>query len=542
MDEPPIFDDFIDGPTRELLRLVNNHALVYILSDDGIIEYSNQKLSDLCGYSIEELKGSSVRKLRSTHHPDSFYEDMWKRLREGETWTGELCCTGRSGAYYWEELSISPLLLKGKTEQYYLGVSTDISLLKNREQTMAAYNEMLINITKGVSLKDNFDRLIHNVEAIFPYMTCSIMLLENGKYLRNISGPNIPQAYANAVDGLEIGENIGSCGAAAKTQELVVVEDLYNHPNWAPYLDIIRQTDYHACWSHPIVSSSGVTYGTFAIYYKTTRGPTKLELNHIQSLAFSCRGAFESHNARRELVEQKNRAEAANHAKNQFLANMSHELRTPLNAVLGFSEILERELFGPIGTLKYKEYAADIQTSANFLLEIIGDILDISLVEAGKISPEPEKLPVSKLMGCCVQLVKSKANEKQVFYQVVEPTEDYYIFADKQHVKQILTNLLINAIKFTPADGEIIFYTEITKNKFIDFVIKDNGIGISKENLDKVFEPFSQVEDSMTRSHEGVGLGLSLAKRLASAQGGELRLESVLGQGTTVYVSLPLVS
>ncbi|WP_417431704.1 ATP-binding protein [Kiloniella sp.] len=540
MDQPPIFDDFIDGPAKDLLRLINNHALVYILSDDGILKYSNQKLADVSGYRIDELEGASVQKLRSRYHPDTFYSELWALLRAGKTWTGELCCTGRSGAYYWEELSLCPLELKGDPNKYYLGVSVDITQLKTREKTMSAYNEMLVNVTKGVPLKENFDLLITNIETIFPHMNCAIMFLEDERYLSNFSGPSIPAEYIELVNGLEIGDYVGSCGAAAHRRELVIVEDVYDHPNWGDYLDVIKKTDYRACWSHPIVSLTGVTYGTFAIYYKTTRGPTEIELNFIQSLAFSCRGAIETHNARYELIEQKNRAEAANHAKNQFLANMSHELRTPLNAVIGYSEILERELFGPLGVDRYKTYAGDIQTSARFLLDIINDILDISLIEEGKISPEPENLPVKKLMDCCIQLIKTRASDKDVSYEIIEPDDDYYIYADKQHVKQIIANLLTNAIKFTPAKGKIEFCAEVTRPEYIDFVIRDNGIGITEENLERVMEPFNQVADSMTRAHEGVGLGLSLSKKLALAQGGDLRIESVYGEGTTVYVSLPL--
>ena len=540
MDQPPIFNDFTDGPAKELVRLIDNHALVYILSDDGILKYSNQKLADLSGFSIDELEGMSVLNLRSEYHPDSFYDEMWALLRAGETWTGELCCMDRSGAYYWEDLSLCPLELKDDPNLYYLGVSVDITPVKTREQTMIAYNEMLVNVTKGVPLKENFDQLIRNIETIFPHMNCAIMFLENEQYLRNFSGPSIPSEYAGLINGVEIGEFVGSCGAAAKRQELVVVEDIYNHPNWVDYLDVIRTTDYHACWSHPIVSTKGVTYGTFAIYYKTTRRPTEIELNFIQSLALSCRGAIETHNARYELIEQKNRAEAANHAKNQFLANMSHELRTPLNAVIGYSEILERELFGPLGVDRYKTYAGDIQTSARFLLDIINDILDISLIEEGKISPEPEVLPVKKLMGCCIQLIKSRANDKDVAYEIIEPDGDYYIYADKQHVKQIISNLLTNAIKFTPSKGKVTLSAERNGDEYIDFVVSDNGIGISEENLERVMEPFNQVADSMTRAHEGVGLGLSLSRKLAIAQGGDLRIESVYGTGTTVYVSLPL--
>lgn len=540
MDQPPIFDDFIDGPAIDLLRLINNHALVYILADDGTLKYSNQKLADLSGYTVAELQGMSIKELRSQYHPNSFYDEMWAQLRRGETWTGEICCMGRTGAYYWEELSICHLDLAGDPNKYYLGVSADISPLKSREKTIEAYNEVLINITKGIPLKDNFDQLIRNVEAIFPHMNCAIMMSEKNGTLTSFAGPSLPKDYAAAINGIKIDETVGSCGAAATTQQLVVVEDLYDHPNWAPYLDVVRQTDYHACWSHPIISSDGVTYGTFAIYYKTTRGPTDIELNLIQSLANSCRGAIDSHNARVELIGQKNRAEAANHAKNQFLANMSHELRTPLNAVIGYSEILERELFGPLGVDRYKIYAGDIQTSARFLLDIINDILDISLIEEGKISPEPETLPVNKLMGCCIQLIKTRANDKDVSYEIIEPDEDYYIYADKQHVKQIIANLLTNAIKFTPAKGRVTLSAQLNNSELIDFVVQDNGIGITEENLERVLEPFNQVADSMTRAHDGVGLGLSLAKKLAVAQGGDLRIESVYGEGTAVYVSLPL--
>ncbi len=540
MNKPPVFDISIEYLVNDLLRLVDKHALVYILSDDGTIEYTNSKLAEISKFTVDELVGSSIKKLRSSYHPDVFYKEIWDLLRRGETWSGELCGMCRAGTYFWEDLSIRPLSFKDDTKKYYLGVSTDITLLKNREQTMSAYNAMLVNTTKGVPLKENFDALINNIEVIFPYMTCAIMMLEDGKYLRSVSGPSLPNDYACAVDGLEIGEIVGSCGAAAKAQKLVVVEDLYNHPNWAPYIDVVKKTDFHACWSHPILSSSGETYGTFAIYYKTTRGPTPNELNLIQSLAYSCCGAIESDRARRELIEQKNRAEAASHAKDQFLANMSHELRTPLNAILGFSGILQQELFGPIGNDRYKGYSQDIEMSASFLLEIIEDILDISIIEAGKISLDPEVLSVSKLMENCMQLIMSRASEKEVVCQLIVPDPECFIFADEMHMKQILTNLLINAIKFTPKFGNVTFSTQIAKPEFIDIFVKDTGIGIASKDLEKVLEPFSQVEDSMTRSHEGVGLGLSLAKRLALVQGGELSLESELGRGTSVSVRLPL--
>jgi two-component system, cell cycle sensor histidine kinase PleC len=239
-----------------------------------------------------------------------------------------------------------------------------------------------------------------------------------------------------------------------------------------------------------------------------------------------------------KYAEEKTRAEDANAAKSKFLANMSHELRTPLNAIIGFSEIMESAMFGPLGAEKYTEYSRDIRESGEYLLDVINDILDMSKIEAGGIRLAPEAVALEPVLADCLRVVSTRAAEKRLALNAFV-NADINLYADRRALKQIALNLLSNAVKFTPDGGAVTVRGRLRAGK-VTIAICDNGIGIPKEALRKLGRPFEQVESQLTKRHQGSGLGLAIAKSLAEMHGGAMRIRSALGKGTMVVVRLPL--
>lgn len=238
----------------------------------------------------------------------------------------------------------------------------------------------------------------------------------------------------------------------------------------------------------------------------------------------------------------KTRAEGASRAKSEFLANMSHELRTPLNAIIGFSEIMQNQLFGPLGAAKYKDYASDINASGQHLLAVINDILDMSKIEAGKMSLDLSEFDINDAVTETLRMVSGRAENSQVAL-VAKPADVPAIVADKRGVKQVLLNLLSNGVKFTPSGGEVVVdVAHDADDERISIRVTDTGIGIDAADLAKLGRPFEQVDTNYLKAHEGTGLGLALSRSIVELHGGTLEISSTPGEGTAVTVLLPLTA
>ncbi len=243
--------------------------------------------------------------------------------------------------------------------------------------------------------------------------------------------------------------------------------------------------------------------------------------------------------ATRQLTQEKERAEAANRTKSRFLANMSHELRTPLNAILGFSEMIKGETFGPLGSPRYGDYAEDIHASGRHLLSLINDILDMSKIEAGKYRLAKESVSLASVIASVARMVRGRADEADLLLTIDSVADDLRISIDARAVKQVLINLLTNAIKFTPAGGFVELDCSIEGAAAI-ISVRDSGIRIDPEEIPRLLHPFEQTQSGDQRSAEGTGLGLPLSHALVELHGGTMTIDSALGAGTCVTVVLPL--
>jgi len=238
-----------------------------------------------------------------------------------------------------------------------------------------------------------------------------------------------------------------------------------------------------------------------------------------------------------KLRELNLKIEAASTAKSQFLANMSHEFRTPLNAIIGFTEVLQDQIPGPLNA-EQLEYLGDIHDGGQLLLRLINDVLDLSKVEAGRLELFYETFPIAQTVRETITTLRGLAEKKGLSIQLNLPPDLGLITADHIRFKQILYNLLSNAVKFT--DRGSVTVSALLEDRQLHLAVADTGIGIRAEDMDRIFIEFSQVDDSHARRYEGTGLGLALSKQLAEAHGGRIWVDSAFGVGSTFHVMLPL--
>jgi two-component system cell cycle sensor histidine kinase PleC len=275
---------------------------------------------------------------------------------------------------------------------------------------------------------------------------------------------------------------------------------------------------------------------------RTPDGGTLLTLRDLSAL----RRMEESY--RRQIDALQEELAAARHARRKamdmararknFLASTSHELRTPLNAILGFSEVLAKEMYGPLQNEHYREYAQLIHNSGTHVLSLVNDLLDLSKLDAGKLELRVEPVAILKIIIDCVRCVEVQAARDQIGISVRVYDGVDRLCGDDKRIHQMLLNLLSNAVKFTPVGGDISIDV-FRRGPDIAISVSDTGIGIKAEDIPKVLEPFGQIESELSRKHQGTGLGLPLTKELAELHGGSLTMESNVDVGTTVTITLP---
>jgi signal transduction histidine kinase len=447
-------------------------------------------------------------------------------------------------------------------------------------RVLEGHNHILKLIARGRPSSEVLERLTRIVEELASPAICSVLFLEERR-LRHGAAPSLPDAYCQAIDGVEVGPAVGSCGTAAYRRAPVVVRDIATDPLWRDYRDFALSFGLRACWSQPILTEEGDVLGTFALYYREVRDPGAEDWKLLEGMAQLVRVLIERDKREKallasqqsvraneqrlsdriaeleqtrerlqqktgqleqlaaDLTQARNEAATASRMKSEFLANMSHELRTPLNAIIGFSDIIMSETLGPVKNDTYRDYARDINDSGQHLLAIIGEVLDLSRIEAGRFELSEFMIDLREVAASCNRLMRERARTAGLDLAMDMPVNLPLVYADEIKIKQVLLNLLSNAVKFTARGGRIRMTACHAGDGGVVFAVADTGIGMRAEDIPVALEPFRQVDSLLARKYEGTGLGLPLAKSIVEHHGGRMWIESEPGKGTTVFFSLP---
>ncbi|HEX2453732.1 MAG TPA: PAS domain-containing protein [Vicinamibacterales bacterium] len=529
------------------------------------------------GYEDHDI-GNSLSEWHDRVHPDdrdrlrntvdAFIENPWPGYNL------EYRMRHRDGSYRWILAQASLMHDESGIATRMIGSHVDITERKREEEAtqvarrrsgalIEGQKHVLEMIARGAPLEDTLVALVRLVEAQSADTLGSVLLLDEDQlHIRHGAAPSLPQSFTRGIDGQAIGERAGSCGTAAFRRKPVMVENIATDPLWADYRQLAIAHGLRACWSTPILDAHGNLLGTFALYFRRPAQPSPADLRliematHTAAIAITRKREEETLRASEDRLRQTNielerrvaertqeleaamrEAQGADRLKSSFLATMSHELRTPLNSIIGFTGVLLKGLAGPLNEEQQKQLGM-ARESANRLLALINDVLDISRIEAGQVEIVKAPFDIRAAIESVMRSVTPQSSKKGLALVAAVDSSVGVVVSDRRRVEQILLNLLNNGVKFTE-QGEVRLECR-KQGRFLETTVRDTGIGIRSEHMDRLFKPFQQVDTGLDRRHEGTGLGLSICANLVRLLGGDIRARSESGVGSAFTFTIPL--
>ncbi len=485
---------------------LDQHAIVSMSNSEGDFIYVNDKLSDISGYSKEELLQQNYRILLADFHPVEFYDNILARVSAGNVWHGEVKSKAKNGECFWVNSTVVPLLNAENKLTQYISIRTDITQQKNIQLALDEQKNFLNKIT---------DTMAEGVYVQDQQGNCTYL---------NSAAENMLGWPQDEMMGKSVHDTIHTVN---ERLEPVSAED-------CPIVTEINLGNKFESDKEVFVRQDGSIFPVSISVVPIIEGDQAMSAVGVFR-DISQRKAYEE-----EIARSKEDAIAANKAKSRFLANMSHEIRTPMNAIIGMSYLALEEGLAP----KQADYIKKVHKSAENLLGIINDILDFSKIEAEKTEIEREFFQLSDVLEQVLNVVSLSAQNKaiELIIDVDNQTPNDF-FGDALRLRQVLTNLLSNAIKFTEK-GDVIVSVSVKKYQEAELIlkvdVKDTGIGMNENQLKKLFNAFQQADESTTRKFGGTGLGLVISKNLVALMGGELSVKSQQGVGSTFSFHIKL--
>jgi PAS domain S-box-containing protein len=481
---------------REHMAL-DRHALVSITDRTGIITYVNDNFCIVSGYSRKELIGKTHRLLKSGVHAEAHYEDLWRTVRSGKIWRGEICNRNKDGSRHWVSNTITPFLDQGGNIYQYVSICNDITQIKQAAAELERLGERLSVATEaaGVGIFD-FD-IANNVLDWDPRMVALY---------------GHPDLFSGTID--------------AWANALHPDDAVRSRQEFADALDGKRpyNTQFRVIWPD---GSVHWIQATAAIARDADGKPLRMIGTNWD--------VSESKEIEKQLLDSKIQAEAANRAKSDFLSSMSHELRTPMNAILGFGQMLEYD-----SALNEEQHdnVHEITKAGRHLLELINQVLDLAKVEAGQVNLNLAPVELDHIISDCLHLTQPLAHARNIS-MCIEIAPDAVVHADRTRLKQVLLNLLSNAIKYNHENGSIELSVQPGSLQRWRISVRDRGIGIAPGRIAELFQPFSRL-DAENSDIQGTGIGLTITRQLVELMGGEVGVIAHEDVGATFWIEMPL--